>query len=87
MTSRVRYIDSSFYFRYSEVKFIAKERLHRKEEAVCMKKQRKWRWKRAAACLLTAAMMLTMPGISAFADETDASVTNTGGVRTSPGTY
>lgn len=30
MTSRVRYIDSSFYFRYSEVKFIAKERLHRK---------------------------------------------------------
>ena len=44
-----------------------------------MKKRRKWRWKRAAACLLTAAMMLTMPGISAFADETDASVTNTGG--------
>ena len=30
MTSRVRYIDSSFYFRDSEVKFIAKERLHRK---------------------------------------------------------
>ena len=46
-----------------------------------MKKRRKWRWKRAAACLLTAAMMLTMPGISAFADETDASVTNTGGAN------
>ena len=50
-----------------------------KEEAVCMKKRRKWRWKRAAACLLTAAMLLTMPGVSAFADETDASVINTGG--------
>ena len=30
---------------------------------------------------MTAAMLLTMPGMSAFADEADALVTNTGGVN------
>ena len=44
-----------------------------------MRKRRGWKWKRVAACFLTAAMLLTMPGMSAFADEADALVTNTGG--------
>ena len=42
-----------------------------------MRKQRYHAWKRMAACILTAAMMLTMPEATAFADETDASVTCT----------
>ena len=33
----------------------------------------KWKWKRPAACLLAAAMMVTMSGVPAFAVETDAS--------------
>lgn len=31
----------------------------------------KWKWKRPAACLLAAAMIFTMPGVPAFAVETD----------------
>ena len=42
-----------------------------------MRKQRYHAWKRMAACILTAAMMLTMPEATAFADETDAAVTCT----------
>ena len=33
----------------------------------------KWKWKRPAACLLAAAMMVTMSGVPAFAVETDVS--------------
>lgn len=33
----------------------------------------KWKWKRPAACLLAAAMMVTMSGVPAFAVETDMS--------------
>ena len=33
----------------------------------------KWKWKRPAACLLAAAMIFTMPGVPAFAVETDVS--------------
>ena len=33
----------------------------------------KWNWKRPAACLLAAAMMVTMSGVPAFAVETDVS--------------
>ena len=32
-----------------------------------------WKWKRPAACLLAAAMIFTMPGVPAFAVETDVS--------------
>ena len=37
-----------------------------------------WRWKRPAAFLLAAAMIFTMPGIPAFAVETDVSAVHTG---------
>ena len=33
----------------------------------------KWKWKRPAACLLAAAMIVTMPGVPASAVETDVS--------------
>ena len=36
-----------------------------------MKWKWKWKWKRPAACLLAAAMMVTMSGVPAFAVETD----------------
>ena len=36
-----------------------------------MKWKWKWKWKRPAACLLAAAMIFTMPGVPAFAVETD----------------
>ena len=36
-----------------------------------------WKWKRPAAFLLAAAMIFTMPGIPAFAVETDVSVSYT----------
>lgn len=38
-----------------------------------MKWKWKWKWKRPAACLLAAAMMVTMSGVPAFAVETDVS--------------
>ena len=38
-----------------------------------MKWKWKWNWKRPAACLLAAAMMVTMSGVPAFAVETDVS--------------
>ena len=38
-----------------------------------MKWKWKWKWKRPAACLLAAAMIFTMPGVPAFAVETDVS--------------
>ena len=38
----------------------------------------KWKWKRPAAFLLAAAMIFTMPGIPAFAVETDVSAVHTG---------
>ena len=38
-----------------------------------MKWKWKWTWKRPAACLLAAAMMVTMSGVPAFAVETDVS--------------
>ena len=37
-----------------------------------------WKWKRPAAFLLAAAMIFTMPGIPAFAVETDVSAVHTG---------
>ena len=37
-----------------------------------------WKWKRPAAFLLAAAMIFTMPGVPAFAVETDASAVHTG---------
>ena len=37
-----------------------------------------WRWKRPAAFLLAAAMIFTMPGVPAFAVETDVSAVHTG---------
>ena len=38
-----------------------------------MKWKWKWKWKRPAACLLAAAMIVTMPGVPASAVETDVS--------------
>ena len=38
-----------------------------------MKWKWEWKWKRPAACLLAAAMMVTMSGVPAFAVETDVS--------------
>ena len=37
-----------------------------------------WKWKRSAAFLLAAAMIFTMPGVPAFAVETDVSAVHTG---------
>ena len=81
MTSCVRHIE---FFFISDIKKLDLSQKHdhiQKEEAECMRKRRGWKWKRVAACFLTAAMLLTMPGMSAFADEADALVTNTGGVN------